>query len=115
MNDRRKHERQHLAFFTRIYDRETGQMLGNLANLTNDGIMLIADEPVEINRLYKIHMELDEAILKKDHLNFEARCLWCGPDPLSDLFYNAGFQFSQIDAPDLEIIRQITHQYRLRD
>lgn len=114
MDDRRKLERPNLAFFTRLFDRDTGRLLGYLANLTDEGVMLIGDEPLEAGRSFRIRMELDEAILHHKHLDFDARCLWCTPDPLSSQFFNAGFQLMQIKPEDLDIIKRITHEYRLR-
>lgn len=114
MNERRKYDRTNLAFFTRVYDRETGRLLGNLANLTDDGFMLIGDEPIDAERNYRIFMELDEAVLKQTHLNFEARCLWRQIDDVSPQFYSAGFQFLQIQPQDLKMVQKIMQQYRLR-
>ena len=113
--ERRKLERKDLAFFTRLFDRETGQLLGNLGNLTSEGAMVITEVPLSIEKVYRLHMELAERVFTRSHIDFEAVCLWRRPDEFVEHLYNAGFRFVRIDPPDLEIIDQITRRFALRD
>ncbi len=115
MEERRKIERKNLAFFTRLFNRETGDLLGHLANLTAIGAMIICETPLESNRCYRIQMELPEPIAGREHLNFEAECLWCRPEQFSPQFHNAGFKFTQISPADLAVIDRIIDLYLLRE
>ena len=115
MQNRRKLKRVYLAFFTRLFDRETGALLGHLANLTAEGAMIISDMPLEVNRLYRLHMDLSEAFFSKSHLDFEARCVWSQPEAIAPKFYNTGFQFVKISPEDVQIITQIIQEYELHE
>jgi hypothetical protein len=114
MNERRKHHRKDLAFFTRLFDRDTGQLLGHLANLTTEGAMIISNEPIETGKVYRLHMDLSDQGFGKAHLNFEARSIYCQLD-ITPHSYNVGFQFTNILPRDIGIIEGIVKEYRIRD
>jgi hypothetical protein len=115
MENRRKLKRVYLAFFTRLFDRETGELLGHLANLTAEGAMIISETPLEPGKVYRLHMDLSEAFFSKSHLDFEARCVWSQPEEIAPKFYNTGFQFVKIAPEDVQIIAQIIQEYELHD
>jgi hypothetical protein len=114
MKERRKHHRKHLAFYTRIFDRDTGQLLGHLDNLTIEGVMIICNEPIETQKVYHLHMDLPDQGFGKAHLDFDAMSKYCQPD-INPRFYNAGFQFVSISPRDIAIIESIVKAYRIRD
>ena len=115
MDERRNLKRKYLVFFTRIFDRETGQLLGHLANLTAAGMMLISEAPLITGRVYRLHMDLAEEFFAKPHLDFEAQCVWCQPEDITPKFFDAGFRFVTITPEDIEIIEQIIQEYGIRD
>ena len=114
MKERRKHHRKDLAFFTRLFDRDTGQLLGHLANLTVEGAMIISDEPLETEKVYRLHMDLPDQGFGKAHLEFDAKSIYCQPD-INPQFYNTGFQFVNISPRDVGIIESIVKEYKIRD
>ena len=114
MKERRKFNRKDLAFFTRLFDRDNGQLLGHLANLTAEGAMIISEEPVETDRVYRLHMDLPEEEFGKDHLDFEAKSIYCQPD-ITPQFYTTGFQFIRTSPGDIEIIESIITEYGIRN
>ena len=114
MEDRRKQPRSHLAFFTRLFDRHNGELLGYLANLTPEGAMLICDLPLAVGRTHRLYMDLTEVDFGKPHLEFDGECLWCRPDEIDPRTYNAGFRLSGLDAQDISIIQRIVNEHSLR-
>jgi hypothetical protein len=114
MDERRKLERKNLGFFTRLYDRETGELLGHLANLTGEGAMILCEAPLAVDKDYRLHMEISETRFTRGHLDFTARCIWCRPEDIAPNLYNAGFHFCQIAPADLEVVMQIIEQYNIR-
>lgn len=115
MKNRRKLNRVYLAFFTRLFDRETGELLGHLANLTPEGAMIISEAPLETGKVYRLHMDLSEAYFSKSHLDFEARCVYSQPEAIAPKFYNTGFQLLKIAPEDVQIITQIIQEYELHE
>ena len=115
MENRRKLKRVYLAFFTRLFDRDTGELLGHLANLTSEGAMIISERMLEIDRVYRLHMDLSEAFFTKSHLDFLARCMWSKSEEMAPKFYITGFHFVKIAPEDIQIIGQIIQEYELHE
>ena len=44
MSERRKLNRRHIMFYSRVFDRKTGKFLGYLGNMTVGGAMVIVAE-----------------------------------------------------------------------
>ena len=114
MEERRQLKRKYLAFFTRDYDRESGQMLGHLDNVSADGAMIIGQIPIETHKSFRLRMDLSEYVFGKAHLDFEARSVWCQPD-LDPSFYNTGLQFLDIAPQDVAIIERIMAEYGIHE
>jgi hypothetical protein len=114
MEDRRKLRRKYLAFFTRVFDRNSGQLLGHLADLTAEGMMIISEKPLRTEELYSLEMDLSGAFFEKERLTFQAESIWCKPD-IDPSFYNTGFRLLKMSAEDITIIERIIKEYGIRD
>ena len=114
MEERRRLKRKYLAFFTRVFDHSTGILLGHLADITAEGMMIISTHPIETGQEYKLSMDLPEYFFGRDHLAFKARSVWCRPD-IDPTFFNTGFQFETIMPEGIAIIEQIIQEYGIRE
>jgi hypothetical protein len=63
-SDRRRLHRKYLAFFTRVFDRSNGELLGHLANVTPGGARLVCQKPVVVGRDFQLNMDLSEAFFE---------------------------------------------------
>jgi hypothetical protein len=100
MDERRKLKRRHIMFYSRVFDRKTGKLLGYLGNITMEG--------------YKIRMDLPEYIYQKSALYFQAESLWCDSD-VDPNFHNTGFKLKEINQEDKQIITSFIKDYGLRE
>jgi hypothetical protein len=114
MVERRKLKRRHILFYSRIFDRKTGKLLGYLGNITTEGVMVISEESIRTNESYKLRMDLPEYIYQKPVLNFRGCSLWCETD-VDPNFYNIGFRFTNITQEDQDIITNFVIDYGFRD
>ena len=114
MDERRKLKRRHIMFYSRVFDRQTGQMLGYLGNLTGEGVMLISETPLEVDVEYLLRLDLPEDIYKKPILNLRSKSVWCQPD-IDPNFFTTGFQLMDVSEEDLNIIDQIVDDYGFRN
>ena len=101
-------------FYSRVFDRSTGMMIGYLSDITPGGAMIISEEPNTTNTLYRLVMDLPEDVFDKENLSFEANCVWCKQD-VNPHFYMSGFQMKTIAAEDIKIIERIIEDYGFRD
>ncbi|MBM3144329.1 MAG: PilZ domain-containing protein [Chloroflexi bacterium] len=112
MDERRILKRQHIMFYSRVFDRQTGAFIGYLGNLTESGAMIISEEALETEKTINLRIDLPEDIYGRPVLNLTARSVWCQPD-IDPNFYNIGFALEVIPDEDLELIMQIIEDYGL--
>lgn len=103
MPDVRKLKRWNLVYYLRIYDRETGAVLGHLADITTDGLMILSDEPISMGKRFKLRLEVPGSDREEDHILVEADSLWCGRD-VNPEFHDTGFKFVK---PSLKAVMRI--------
>ncbi len=114
MRERRKIKRRHIMFYSRVFNRQTGELIGYLGDLTQEGAMVISEEPLEINEIYKLRLDLPADLYQKAILGLEARSVWCKPD-VDPNFFNTGFKFLGIATQDLTIIQRIIADYKFQE
>ena len=107
-SDRRKLKRRHLIYYSRVYDRANGKLMGHLMDITAEGVKLISEEPIEINQTFQLRMDLPEDIIAKPYIFLDAKSMWCSPDINPD-FYNTGFRVYNMDPKDVELIDTIRY------
>jgi len=112
--DRRKLKRRHVIFYSRVFDRNSGALLGHLMDITIEGLMLISETPLKIDLTYHLRMDLPEDVMTKTYLSFDAQCLWCKPD-INPAFYNAGFKVLNMVQEDVDLIENMIDEYGFRD
>jgi len=112
--DRRKLKRRHVIFYSRVFNRNTGALLGHLMDITVEGLMLISETPIETGILYHLRMDLPEDVMAKAFLRFDVHCLWCKPD-INPAFYNAGFKVLNMAQEDIDLIENMIDEYGFRD
>lgn len=106
MQERRKYKRSELLYYSRIYDRNTGDIIGHLGNITPYGLMIISEEPLQIESMHDLRIELPQELEEKAYLEIDAESLWCVPD-INPNFYNTGFRLPDLDAEEFRIIEQM--------
>jgi hypothetical protein len=114
MQERRKFKRRFIMYYTRIFDRSTGAVLGYLVDLSSDGAMVVSEDPLTPGVDYRLRMDIPEDFSSKGCLDFEARCVWSRPDT-DPRFYDSGFQLLGISEADEALIERMIQEYGFRD
>ena len=114
MVERRRLERRHILFYSRVFDRKTGVFLGYLGNMNAGGMMLISEDPLETDCKYLLRIDLPDENYILPVLNFEAKSVWCKKD-IDPNFYNTGFKFAEISEEAKQVIDQITIDYGFQE
>jgi len=114
MDDRRKLKRQHIMFYSRVFDRTDGAFIGYLGNLTPDGAMVIGESELETQKEFQLRIDLPEDIYDKAVLNLKARSAWCKQD-IDPNFFTIGFSLHDVSPEDIGIITEIISDYGLGD
>ncbi len=112
---RRKHKRIHLIYYLLVFDRTTDHLVGHLVDITPGGLKLMSKDPVESGKSFEFRMilpiELDGT---NRQLLFNTKCMWCKKNVYSD-FYGAGFEISDIDKEDIDLIKRLIEDFGYRD
>ena len=111
--DRRGLERRHLLYYLDVHDEESGTRLGQLGDITTDGLLIISDLPLkglkeDEVRLLRIKSLNVEGFFSED-LVIKGKCCWAGLDFNPDL-HCTGFQFIESDD---ELKKLVTRLIRL--
>lgn len=94
---RRAQERRELNNPITVQDIINDRPIGELVNISANGLMLICDEQIETNSIFQFSMTLPKEINGQSRLDIGVDCLWCRKVDNFNRYW-AGFQI--IDAAD---------------
>lgn len=77
MLERRKLKRTTTSDFLTVIDLDTDLRLGGLANLSDNGAMLVSEEAVSVGKSRRCRVDLDQPILGRTDILFEIKTRWC--------------------------------------
>ncbi len=106
--DQRSRPRVSIAGQPRITDRHSGEIVGQLVNLSTDGLMIAGNNRIACHtvRQMRIPLMVAEQLVE---ITIGAECLWC-EDTNGSGTYWSGFQIIAISAADLEILHAIVER-----
>lgn len=114
MKEKRKIKRRYMLYYMRVYDTEAQQQIGNLVDLTPKGAMVVSENPLTVDKIFHLKLELSEDVADKPFLEFSAKSLWCKPD-VEPHFFNTGFKILTLASEDIQIVQRIVEVYGFRD
>lgn len=101
--ERRKTARIRLTPDIGVYDTQTKKRVGNLVDISTEGIMLAGGSAMRINTVYEFRVTMPISIYGKNEIIFNAVCLWCNRTT-NPSTYQAGFQLVGNDPALKEMI-----------
>lgn len=110
----RKLKRRHLLYYLPIVDEDTGAKLGNVVDITVEGLMLVSDKNIEAGQEFNLRMDLPQPARGKTSISFAAESLWSKPDP-NPSFHDTGFRFTDIDPADAMTIQYLIDRFGFND
>lgn len=110
----RKLRRRHLIYYLRVFERDSGELLGHLVDLTSEGILLMGERSIEPEMAFSMSMDLPTDICGKRKLHLDGRCVWTRQDPNTGLHDN-GFRLTELPLPELNVVGVLIDDYGFRD
>ncbi|MCB2231541.1 PilZ domain-containing protein [bacterium] len=98
-------KRTRRGFFA-VYDDRTNSLLGHLADVSAEGMMIVSGEPVDIALMYDIRIELPKNVDGRDSITLYARPVWTAQNA-EDGLYHTGFHFTRIEPTEISIISRL--------
>lgn len=111
MKEQRKLERKNFIYDIEVVDRgkpideETGEhpVLGDLADITTEGVMLVTDEPVAEGVAFQLRVVLPEEMEGLNAIEFEAESIRCN-ETIHEAIFLTGFKITKLDEQNRSII-----------
>ena len=103
MQEKRQNPRNRPGIKIKVYNRDTNELFGYLADISAHGMMLIGEKTVTRDGVYRLKIEFPFTIHGEQEINFEAESMWCRCDPES-YYSKAGFKLNDLSETDQEII-----------
>ncbi len=107
----RKHERVALSPTILVHDLVHQRPLGELVNITIEGLMTIGETPVELDAILQISLELPESISGVDHIDLGVTCLWTREADHCNRYW-AGFQIIDASMQAIKRIESLIREHR---
>jgi hypothetical protein len=114
MKKERKLPRRHLIYYLRVFDRQSGEQVGSLVDITTEGLMLVSEKPLQPHKTYHLRMDLPTEVCGKERLDFDAVCMWSNND-INPLFYDNGFMLPDVNSQEALCIEDLITIYGFRD
>ncbi len=109
--DQRKLKRWYLVMYLRVYDQDTQELLGHIVDINKDGIRLVSDKPIALNRIFRLGVDVPKENASRQRIFLEAESLWCGRDINPD-FYDTGFRILNIKASALLQLQLLIEEFK---
>lgn len=106
----RRLERKELNATIGVRNVITNDVIGELVNLTIEGLMIISDREMDTNSIFQFQLLLPEAINGSDTLDIGVDCLWCRGAENFDRYWS-GYQIIDASPEAVAAIETLLTQY----
>ena len=107
----RRLKRWYLVMYLRVFDEDTGELLGHIVDINKQGIRLVSDKPIPPNQTFRLWVDVPKENAPRQRIHLEAESLWSGRDVNPD-FYNAGFRLHNISTQALLQLQLLIEEFK---
>jgi hypothetical protein len=109
LSEQRTLIRRELIYYLKIIDRKSGNELGRLGDIHEEGMLVLGRPPLVTGTVYDTLVELPRALQNQGaaelHLKFEA--VWNRPGPQNGTFEESGVNFLSLSRDQRVMIAQL--------
>jgi hypothetical protein len=102
---KRKSVRKRVTQVMMVTDAFTGESLGRIGNLSNDGMMLIAPKELPEEHFYQMHFTLIGNGMTPHKVEIGVQSLWCDQARTANTYW-AGCKVIDISPADQTVLKQ---------
>jgi hypothetical protein len=102
-----------LVLYLRVFT-EDREILGHLANISQEGMMVISDEAIDVGRDFDLWLELPSDVTgsEHEHLALRAHSVRCAQD-VNPSFYDTGFRLLDVEPATVNRIASLINNLRM--
>ena len=109
-----KLQRQELSTTIMIRNTMTGELVGELVNITVEGLMIISDQEMSTNAIFQYCLELPETIDGPRRIDLGVDCLWSRPAENFNRHWS-GYQIIDASPDAIKTIDELISGYAGQD
>ena len=114
MKETRRLKRMHVISYLKVRERNTDKDLGQVMDMTTEGMGLYSQDKLETNSLIKLKLMLPSLINDTSEIAFDAQVVWCAEADHPG-FYDSGVKLLNVPRSDLEILEQFIEESMVED
>jgi hypothetical protein len=117
MSDSRRQPRKRPINYLEIYNCDTGKFLGNVVDITEDGLRVYSERVVIPGRTYSVRLTSAQFTDAREEIRFDAVCRWCKEctGHLLQGSFAAGFEITRLSVEDSELLHKLLGSSWFRD
>ena len=105
--EKRQRRRWELVFYLRVFDQSDDSVLGHVIDIHEDGLMLLSETPIELNKDFDLALEMPASDGgERQKISFRAHSIWQSSDANPELI-DTGFQLIDPDKDSIEAIKDL--------
>lgn len=112
MRNRRKRQRTTAKDFLTVIDVSTGLRLGGLANVSDDGAMIVSEEAIAVGKSSRCKVDLDQPILGRSEILIDVKTRWCRKN-LERGWWESGHTLKCVTNEDSEALSYLVLRFLL--
>jgi hypothetical protein len=106
----RSEKRRQLFYYLKVFRGDTGELLGNLVDLTHSGLMIVSKEPVEPGLELEVRIELVTPVLGRGDLRMTVQSRWQRKD-VNPQYHLTGFHVTAMPTEAVAVIDHLIADY----
>lgn len=106
----RRLKRQEISTTVSIRNRLTERRVGELVNITTEGLMIASDQEMDTDSIFQFSLELPEAIEGCSVIELGVDCLWCRKAENLNRYWS-GYQIIDASPAALQSIDRLIGKY----
>ncbi len=102
--------KRHSLYFLSVFDGRTGEPLGQLADISQEGISILSASPLKIHETHVLRILLPQQGRPERRLEVEAESRWTAPDPETGQ-HTTGFHIALLTVEQRSLIDQLVNEF----
>lgn len=114
MKEKRRLKRRQLLYYLQVFIRGTDTQVGNVADITHEGMMVFSRKALEKKEVFPLTVLLPEKIQDREALQVDAEVKWTRPD-VQPGTVAMGFEFVNLTDVDRLVISRLIMDFRMEE
>lgn len=109
-HEQRKLQRRNFILDIEVFDRNTGEAVGDLGDITTEGLMIVSENPLEESKSFEFFIRLPEEAEESLEIQFDAKSIRCR-ETIHESIFITGFVIPEINEETQEKIEHLINEF----